>query len=329
MAKLDFGTQNIINNDQEVVAINYNLLDVRRTYGVIFVSENEKKEKLQVHYEIDVICIDQRDEHTCIFELQKHQTYINEKKPDTIIDELVEQCGAVLYPLHIQVNQSGEAIGIENQESLQKRWEIKKNEIAKAYKGKETEVLIQNMDAIISDTDQVSELLFQRDWFMNLFFIPIYKNKKQSVHKFPLLPYVPPILYQLKRKVTKHPHKEGDVFINLSGNCVDKRSEKDILRGNMISLSKDTKQGSGTCNLTYQLYKNSPLIDMITGSCKLEFPSKKKKKMTIEVYHLKNKRPLTSLEKQQALEKQEQEAPQPKQKKKKYFLFGKEIKFGK
>ncbi len=329
MAKLDFGTQDITEKDQEVVSITYNLSDIRRTYGVVLVSENEKEEKLQVHYEIDIICIDQIDEHMYIFELQKHQTYINGKKPNSILDELVEKCGAVLYPLHIKVNQAGEAISVENQASIQKRWETKKAEIKKSYTGKETEALAQNMGSIISDTARLSELLFQRDWFINLFFAPVYRNKEEITYRLPFIPYAPAVPYQLKRKATKHLHKEGDILINLKGNCVDKRSEKDILRGNMISLSKEAKQVCGICNITYRLYKSSPLIDMVTGSCSLDFPSKKKKKMTIEMYHLKNKRPLTWLEKQEVLKKQEEEAPQPTKKKKKYFLFGKEVKFGK
>jgi len=331
MAKLDFGT-NIITEEESASQYTshiYNPLGVARTYGVVLVFEDEVQKKLQIHFEIDVFCINKTDDDYFEIEIFKHQIYINEKKPDILIDELSERCGKVIYPLNLKVNKQAKVLNIVNQHTIIERWEREKENIKQLYNSKEVSLLVNNMDSIIYDKKKLTDLILQRDWFITLFFSPIYtssvKSKTRKELKFPIIPYAPGVSYEIENEIIEHPNKKGDIIFNQKGLCIDHRSEKDILRGNQISFEKTKRPVKGEIAIKHQLYKNSLLIDAITGVCNLNFPSGKSKKISIEIYNLKNKTPQSSTQKKAAIEKtkEENEKSLPKKKKKFSFFFGK------
>lgn len=322
MAKLDFGNHVVVKEEKVLAPFKYNPIDVKRTYGVVLVFQDEKQTRLQIHYEIDAICLEQVGRYY-IFEINKKQVYINEKAPDTTIDELVERCGKVLYPLRIKVNSLGLATTIINHEAIQNRWKIEQQKIKQSYKGKEVNLLLKNMDDILQDTNQTTALFLERDWFMTLFFTSIYQNNKKSTKQFPLIPYTPTVTYEINQSHKNYSHKEGDIIIEQKGKCIDTRSENDILKGNLISANNGGKAIVGKSDLKYHIYKNSPIVDAITGSCQIDFPSGKSKKVTIEIYNLREKTPKTLTERNEEQEKIARETPQPKKHKKNYFSFWK------
>lgn len=334
MAKWDFGTESIKSEKKQknVSGFIFKPFGVKRTYGVLLRSEDEKEKILQIHYEIDVICLDDNEDgDTHIFELYKHQVYIDEKKPDSTIDELIEKCGKVLYPLKIETNSSGRVISILNQKEIYERWVLEKGGVKQSYKGPEVDLLLKNMEEILSNNDKLTTLLLQRDWFMTLFFTSIYKStygNSESID-IPFIPYAPSISYAINQNVDKYPSKKENILITREGKCNDLRSESDMNRGNIISINNVKKAVKGTLNFNYQLYENSSIVDSITGSCDVVFPSGKSKRMMVEIYNLKEKEPKSAAEKVIEKEKEEAKIEQPKKKKKIYRLFGKELKFGK
>ncbi|WP_298538635.1 hypothetical protein [uncultured Aquimarina sp.] len=329
MARLDIGTSIIEETENDKLDhFSYNPLGVANTYGVVLISEDEKQQRLQIHYEIDVICLDETEDNHFEFEVFKHQVYINEKTPDILIDELSERCGKVMYPLLLKVNRQGLAVGILNQEDIIKRWETEKDSINQSYKGKETDLLLKNMDIVVNNTNQLTDLVLQRDWFIKLFFSPLYNinltDKKKNKISFPFIPYAPGVIFETKNKMSTHSNKKNDIVIKQKGKCIDPRSERDILRGNLISIDKIKKPVKGKLDLKYQIYKDSSIADAITGVCNLDFPSGKIKNMTVEMYNLKNKTPLSSAKRAALFEiTEEEEKNVPKKKKKRFFFFGK------
>ncbi|WP_062059430.1 hypothetical protein [Aquimarina longa] len=331
MIKRDFGTS--ILREEETTqwqsTFIYHPIGVARTYGVVLQSENEQQQKTQIHYEIDVICLEQSDEQTYSFELYKNQVFINQKKPSSTLDELAERCGNVIYPLQIAVHHTGAALRITNPVAIQKRWHIERQQIKKSYDSPTVQLLIKKMDTLLNNPDKMAAYILQRDWFISLFFAPVYKKShiKNPVIHLPLLPYVATIPYSSTLQIQPHPHKKKDILITQQGQCIDTRTEKDILRGNMVSIAKEPPGVQGTYEITYQIYADSPIANTIIGSACIEFPSGKKEQMAIEIYHQKNKTPINALQKQEKRIKEEKEAPTPEKKKKRYFLFGKEFKF--
>lgn len=329
MIKWDLGTHLTEKKAGIPAVCRFRPLEVKRTYGVVFTEEDESQKKTQIHYEIDIICLEEQQDEVYRFEVQKHPVFINEKQPNGTLEELVARCGAVIYPLQVLVNAKGKVLRISNREAIVRRWRETKEAIAISYKGETAQNLLEHMDAIIADQEQLTALLFQRDWFISLYFSGWYSAWETTTLHYPLLPYVAPVAYRIHKTVEQHKHKQGAVVLTLSGDCAEERSEKDILKGYTSPVFRAADGVKGKAELVYQTYENSPVVDAITGTVKVVFPSGKTKQTTVEIYSLKNKTPQTAQEKQEAQAQKERETPQPKQKKKKYFLFGKEIKFGK
>ncbi len=124
--------------------------------------------------------------------------------------------------------------------------------------------------------------------------------------------------------VEEHPHKIGEHIITLKGNCSDPRSERDILKGNLIPFEKQVEKQKGTVNLKYHIYKNSSFLNIITGDITLNFSSGKSKKVTVECYNLKGEpqpKTLTEKEALKDMEDQKELETLQKKKKKRYLLF--------
>ncbi|MCF6350553.1 MAG: hypothetical protein L3J23_05920 [Flavobacteriaceae bacterium] len=319
MTKWNFGND-IVKEEKVITFFKYNPIDVKRTYGVLLIFQNEKQNKLQIHFEIEIICL-KKIGRFYIFEINKKQVYVNEKKPNTTIDELVEKCGNVLYPLQIKVNSIGLVTTIINHKAIQNRWVIVQQKIKQAYKGKEVNLLLKNMNATLQDTDKTT-LFLQRDWFMSLFFTSIYQNNKKDIKYFPFIPYTSGVAYEIKQIYKNYTHKKGTMIIEQKGECIDTRSESDILQGNLILVNKG-EIVKGISDLKYHIHKNSSIVDAIIGSCQIDFPSGKNKKVIIEIYNLKEKTPKTETERNEEQEELEKKIPQPKKQKKKYFSFWK------
>ena len=104
---------NIVEDYEEperLFSLEYNPLGLNRTYGVLIRIEDTKQKSTQIHFEIEVSCIEQITNQTYLFELNKKQIYINEKAANGLNEEFAETCGAVFYPLQLLVNANNKAI---------------------------------------------------------------------------------------------------------------------------------------------------------------------------------------------------------------------------
>jgi len=283
MSRYDFGTEIIKDENTKLSSYKFDPKDINRKYGVIIKSKKEEKEDLKVHYEIDVKSI-KKDEKNNFFEINKHQVFINEKLPDSIIDRLSEKCGNVLYPLQVEVNTIGQVLRIINQNDIQERWEKLEHKINLEYKGDTIQRLLSNMKEIIMDSNKLTELVLNRDWFVILFFAPRYNHNKYTLN-LPVIPYKQNVEYAINQTIKSVATKLNERIITLKGKCIDKRSERDILRGNLISLN-NKQETTGQLELDYTIYNNSTLIDSIVGKFNLLFPSGKTKSVEIEMYNL-------------------------------------------
>jgi len=328
MARLNFGTEILKDEKLKDFTSTFKFLpeNLKRKYGVVLVFQDEKN-KIQIHYEIDIICLGRLNEKDFKFEVFKNQVFINERVPDSIIDVLAERCGNVLYPLQVKVNNIGKVTSILNHNDIKSRWEKEKESIKQSYKGSSYDQIINSMEKVISNPKKVENLFFQRDWFIKLFFVPIYNFNKLSKLdqniELPFIPYKLPIKYSIKQFANIHPSKNGVIQIKRKGIYNDLRNEKDLKKGNLLSISKDKKATEGMIDLEYLIYKNSPIVDAITGECTLDFASENFKKLKIEIYNLKEKTPSSSLDKKEESLKVEQKIKPPKKRKKMFSFFGK------
>lgn len=312
-------------NQEALIPLNAIELDVpslRRTYGVSLFFGQDKSTKIQ--YKIDLIFKKEIEDENFIIEIHRQELYINEKKVSSSIDILMKKCGQAIYPLEIIVDKNLQFIEVANHNIIRKRWEYLKKELKKSFEGNFVDSIIDETSKILSDADAIKRKLVQNDWFYILFFNPVgIRNFKQSL---PLIPNKNGVLYSFKNTANYHKKRKKDIIIYKQGACTDDRSEQEILQGKTIS-NGNKNQVSGNSNFTYQIFQGSNLVDAITGEVELLFPSNKKEFIKIEIFNIRNEIPKTNQEKINEGDYELEKDVNKKKKKKKYFLFGKEIKF--
>lgn len=311
-------------NQGALIPLNTIELDVpslRRTYGVSLFFGQDKSTKIQ--YKIDLIFKKEIEDENFIIEIHRQELYINEKKVSSSIDILMKECGQAIYPLEVIVDKNLQFIEIANHNKILKRWEYLKKQLQKSFEGNFTDSIIDETSKILSDADAIKSKLIQNDWFYILFFNPVgIRNFKQ---RLPLIPNKNGVLYAFKNTAHYHKKRKEDIVIYKQGACTDDRSEQEILQGKTIS-NGNKNHVSGNSNFTYQIFQGNNLVDAIIGEVELLFPSNKKEFIKIEIFNIRNEIPKTSQEKLNERDYELDKDVNEKKKKKKYFLFGKEIK---
>ncbi len=315
-------------NDKVASRINsywYNPEELKRTYGVILNTEDSsKKSKMQVHYEIEVLLVKKRIDNSFVFELRKKEVFINEKRPNLFFDTLADQCGKVIYPIKVLVSPYGEVIKVFNHKEIKDRWSQQRILLEKRYKGDEVTLMLDQMSIAINSFQKINTII-KEDWFFTLFFNSIHGGYGRPMHKviqpLAVFPYSPPVLFEVIQTVREDIKRKGVLIYEQKGHCVDERNEKEMKRGKRISFfqKNGNEKVKGSIAIDYEIYKDSSVFDAIRGSSMLKFSSGNSKKVSVEIYNLKNKIPKTSLEKEIQNEEIENNNPKPK---KHYSLFG-------
>lgn len=297
-------------------------LSLRRTYGVTLRFHHQTP--IQIQYKIDLICCKRDGDNNYHIEIQKQDMYINKKSLSSSIDLLMQACGKVLYPLVIKVNKKCEFIGIVNHTAICNRWATLKTELQQSHTGQYARSLIEETSKTLSNVSTIERSLCTNDWFYNLFFNALKGNAYQE--RFPIVPYQKGVLYDIKTSAYYHKTRTKDIVITKKGVCTDTRNEQDIKQGN-LSLGTNSTPPIGSCDIAYHVFEGTNLIDAIIGEFSLDYPSGNKEKVGIEICNLKHEIPQTTQEKQLEKDRVMQQEIAEKKHKKKYFLFGKEIKF--
>lgn len=146
-----------------------NIRNYQRVYGVIYtISENEV-EKLKIHYKTSV------KKEKDIITITREEVYINNKRPDLVVEQMADKLSGVLYPLVLAINPDGTIKAIVNHKEIQERWRELKPKLNEYYQGEEAKGLFQRVNNIVKNKDQMLNIL-RGDLFFSLFFIPLYQN---------------------------------------------------------------------------------------------------------------------------------------------------------
>lgn len=148
-------------------------------YGVII---NYSPQNVKIHFEVDIL----RDGN--VVEINKGKSYLNDKIPDLLVEQLVEKASNVLYPLQLSINEYGSFTKVLNKKDILIKWENEvQPELVSYYNGAIAEDIIDKMNHIFSNLDENKKSLYQ-NLFFQLYFSPIYRNyleyKNKGIAKF-------------------------------------------------------------------------------------------------------------------------------------------------
>lgn len=259
-----------------------------QTFGVIIRFQQQQREQ-RIHYEIQVTCKKQLGDGSFLFELNRDQVYINGKAPDTLIDQLADACGKILYPLQVAVTPDNRLFGIVNTADIQARWTTAKTQIAQYYQGSIADDTLQYMQLAVQNHRHVQAAILQ-DWFMAAYFLPRPKrNEAGTAWQLPLMPYCAPLAFTAYGNYTAPGENNDYHILEQTAECIDERGAEDLQRGYPTALSRHLTGRhtpvQATAHVTTRLYKNGT-VQSITGTAQLALPGEEGQAVSLEIYHL-------------------------------------------
>lgn len=138
-------------------------------------------EKNEIKYHIHISRIEPQGDAPFTFEIDRSELYINEIPPDLVADKLSYAIGKVFYPLKVSVDSSGGLETICNHDEILSRWQTVKAKVLEDFEGELVDNYLDRMDVLLASIDQVNTSLFLNDWFLNVFFKPIYKRYSSTM----------------------------------------------------------------------------------------------------------------------------------------------------
>ena len=273
-------------------------------YGCMITFE-EKGQKQALRYKLDIKYLGMSNTANSIFRLDRSAAvYINDKLPETTMDDLAAKVSQVIYPLDIETQGNGALRAVVNFEAIQKRWETLKAEIRLQYKGELIEKYIAMNDVPLKYPDIFFAKIAQ-DWFIHLFFTPLYLNygdrlKFGDTAAYYIAGNAGGVNYNVIRRVNENPSGPRH-FANINGVIHDERCALDLeqeltfpyFAANLPEEKQSQSPLVGSCDITYAIHKETGVVTGIEGYFDTQFMAPKK--VTVKMFALgalKEKAPL-------------------------------------
>ena len=197
-----------------------------KTYG--FQVENYENETLinKIHYLLEMVYKKNEDKQI-VLEINRKQVYINNKQPDTIIEQLANSISETIFPIQLQISSKGEIESIGNHKELLERWQGKKEELIAYYKGDIAEKIIAKANIFFKNKYKINESLTE-NWFFNLFFKPIYGSysTKKEINYNSTFPFESKE-YEIIQNLEDVYSKTNKVIINTVGKSTNSKTKNE------------------------------------------------------------------------------------------------------
>ena len=272
--------------------LKFSPFETKKIYGVIVKNIQNEVLKNNIHYEIEVECIDFKNQHIT-FEINQNQIFINNSVPDTKIENLVYKAGQTLYPLQIEANQNGQIASILNYKHIKNRWLSEKENLKNYYKGEAVQKIIDAIDIILLDENQLLQSLY-KNWFFTLYFSPLYISYTDALCRMVERDF--PIFGDKSAKfnavhtIGNYCSSNNKITINSKGKAVDTRTIDEILNGDSPlkhELSNRVVPSIGShFEIEYTLNATDRSVFLINASFETHIDKNNTKKTIVEICEL-------------------------------------------
>lgn len=273
-------------------SLNFGSSAQKRKYGFCYENYENDILKNQIHYEVDVDILSDNYDDNCIFEINREQFYINNKRPDSKIEQIADKASQAVFPLRIKIKKNGEIEEILNVEDVKRRWLSAKKEILQYYKGGIIAKVINKMDSILLNDNALKKSIHQ-NWFFHLYFKPIYveytsKLRFKSIWESPVFGNQF-IEYGVIHTVKDQYDENDKITVNAIGTAIDDRTVDEIIDGYNFPKKYYSEEPEetvdSTMNVEYKLYQEDRSIFSITGTFETKINESLNKKIEIGIYH--------------------------------------------
>lgn len=230
-------------------------------YGVVQTVFVNDEEQVKMHYEIKVT---QQKSQVVI---TRNLVYINDQQLDTIVEQLADEIGRVLYPLEMTLDETGTLTSILNQQHILDKWLKLKPKLQQYYQGDEAERLLENVQNRIRSRSKLLKDI-QSELFFQLYFLPFGQQDKV-----------------LRRTFNFEELGRFPMNIALSQDELPSDTGKIIVRAKGEPLNHHLFQFTGSLDFTYKINPHNHSIFSIFGEVKIH-TQKQQKIFEMECYEI-------------------------------------------
>lgn len=173
-------------------------------YSITLVYTGTTRVKLQFNADI---C---RMQEQSVFTINRSNVLINGKPASNMLaGDLAARCGSVIYPLQVQVGNTGDITVVWNYKEIQQRWRSEEAQLLQYFVGEEAEAYIAATADTINDPVRFLQSI-QQDLFLCTYFHLLHASKRVA---YPLQAFAPPLSFDITQQATAN----GD--IHQHGQC--------------------------------------------------------------------------------------------------------------
>lgn len=280
----------VVLDDENRLSLSFD--DFNRHYGVTLKIRQEKKEDQNLSFEFKVTYLETRHK-SAIIEIERLNLKINHQEPNYTIDELAYKCGNVIYPLCIFIDEEFHILSIENHQDIIMRWEILESEIKKQEVTDAMQWYLDETEKSIMNINNLKENIRQ-DLFLSTLFVPIYTNyvfihnTTEKEITVPLVPNTLPIHFSIKQKILREYTPYNTITVTQKGRVNDTRSAYEIATRSIIGIG-DGEKAVGNMEVTYQLDKETKVIDVIIANYEIVLPHNESRTIELQAFRIEEK----------------------------------------
>lgn len=154
-----------------------------------------------------------KDTSLVFFSITRTDILINGSPADDYLaGDLAAQCGSVVYPLQVKLENGGRIAAVANYQEILQRWTAKKEKLEQYYTGEIAESYIQHTDATLRDPEAFRRSL-SGDIFLGMYFPLLFASyKTQREMEYPVIPFAVPVTFDIQQERTPF-GSERDVIV--------------------------------------------------------------------------------------------------------------------
>jgi hypothetical protein len=251
----------------------------KKRYGIVQNVFHDDEHQTKLHYEMEL------DKTNSKLEIVRHPVYVNDQRPDLMMEQIADKIGGILYPLVLQINDNGTIRAILSNNEIQNRWKQLKPELQDYYEGPVADGLFKTTEEQLKNA-ATSLKKIKDSIFYAIFFFPLYdtfNNEKELTFQMELTIFAdkPKLLYQVTLLLDTEISKSQKFIIKASGKCIDDKVIEEIENGKHIS--EGGKATESHFNFIYKLNTKDNSIFSIYGEVEVKL-AKFNKRITFECY---------------------------------------------
>ncbi|WP_344923956.1 hypothetical protein [Aquimarina addita] len=290
--------------------------NAKSIYGCMITFDEKGSQETNIKYKLSIEHIAERENSYNAYKINRAEdVWINHKTPESSYDQFSFLSSQFIYPLEVETTATGNLNKITNYKEIKERWKAHEILLQKKYQGDFVSDYIKSMSFSLVNEDVFFSKI-KNDWFIYLYFSPLYISYSDDLYKFtrrsyPIIPGTLPVKYELKQSIEQI---KQHLRVQVKGSIDDDRCTLDLVQGLNAPyhsiLNPSEKKAKGTCAIEYFINQVTGVLEGYHGTFEQKIEGIKK--VSISMYRTNDEIPVDLVD-------EVVEEPTPVPKKKRFF----------